>query len=150
MWVHLMLSLSQCSDLTLPVPSIGCGCALCAWFISLSWLDPLCTLDSWWVSLASLVYYSVLTWPFLCFWQDVSAPHMLALFQCPNLAISVPLTGCECPSHACFVSVFWLVPPYALDRWWVPLTCSVCFSVLTWPSLYPQQFVSAPCMLGLF
>jgi hypothetical protein len=87
---------------------------------------PSCALDSLWVPLVHLVFW------------------------CSDLTLPVPSTASECPLCVQFPLVSWLDPPCALNSKWVLLMSSVSFSVLTWPSLCPQQDVSAPYVLSFF
>jgi len=116
----------------------------------MSWLVHLSVLSSLWVPLTHLDCFHALTCLSMCALQNVSAPHLLRLFMCPELFVCLCSLACECPLLAQIVSMPWLVCLSVLSSMWVPLTCSDCFCALTCLSVCALQHVSAPCLLRFF
>jgi hypothetical protein len=86
--------------------SLGCFLSVfCLWLVHPS------VISSWWVLLAQLLSFCILTCSSLCGLQFVSIPYLVTFFLCPDL--SIPLQS----------------------RMWVPLTQSLSFHILTCPSL---------------
>ena len=126
-----------CPDLSLPPLSSESEFHLLGCLLSVSWLIPPSAMSRMWVPLTWLLSFHVLTCPPLCHIQDVSAPHLVAFFPCPDLSLPLLSPAGECPLLSCFLSMSWLV-----SRKWVPLAWSLSFHILTCPSLCHLQRVS--------
>jgi hypothetical protein len=74
----------------------------------------------------------------------------VSLFCCPDDSLPLRSTVGGCSSLSGLILLSSRILRSALDRMWVPLLRWLYFFVLTTPSLYARQGVSAPRSLALF
>lgn len=120
-------------------------CLLLFWLISLS------ALSREYVPISFSHTFTILTCLSYAI-QEVSAPHLLGCFYCPNLSplllLCSPVSECPSLTHL-FLWASWLVPLSTHSRKWVPLIHSLPFISLTWPSMLFRRWVHFSCLLLL-
>jgi hypothetical protein len=145
-----LLRFFSCYNLSLHLHSAVGECPLLAQILYIFQHVPLSALFRMCVPLACSGSFHVLTYPLHLYSAVGRYPLPHRFFLCSNLSLYLHSSVCECPLLTWMLSKSWFVPLFALPSLWVPLVFLDSFCVLTCPSIYALQGVSAPHLPGFF